>query len=157
MTGNSLNSYGTAAGSGQNYYCKIGTIKILGAYANYPLGLEFTGRGYGTSIVEIIFESVNGNDPNISFFTNSNTRPFYLYKSATSTWILYGKYNEAWGNLYLSRIFGAGAATLQFTVEFENVGTSTPTYTIASTNKPDYYFYYYGLSTTTKASIDGGY
>lgn len=120
--------------------------------------MEITGRGYETSTLSIIFNSENNTDPAVYRFTNSNTRPFYLYKSATSTWILYGQYSEAWGDLTISRIYGAGLdGAISFTLEMTNAGTSTPTYTLASVNKPDYYFYYYGLSTTTKASIDGGY
>jgi hypothetical protein len=118
---------------------------------------EVTSRGYLLTTLQIMFHSANNLDPAVACFVEDGHiyLPFYLYKSGTSTWKLYGQYNESWGAVYIQRIHGAllSAGGITWTWSMSNYGTTCPTYTI-KVYQPG--FQYYGATLTTKASIDPG-
>lgn len=100
---------GTAEGGGQYMYCLLATLTIQTAYINRPVVFEISGRHRLFSIVQIMFNSTNSTDPALNTFISSQDITFWLYKSGTSTWQLYGGFSEMWGNMIIHRITGAGA------------------------------------------------
>ena len=107
-------------GEGKYSYFKIATIKITNSYINRPVVFEMSGRGRGLSLVTIEFSSTDHNDPELSFFTSNCDDCFLIKKTTTSTWEVYGQYNEPWGEYVLHRITGAGA-NIGVTVNMTNI------------------------------------
>ena len=48
-------------------------------------------------------------DNDLGVFQTNQDRDFYIKKTGTSTWEVYGTYGELWGSYCLHRIFGTGA------------------------------------------------
>lgn len=107
-------------GDGKYNYFKIATIKITSIFINSPVVFEMSGRGRGLSLVAIEFSSEDHTDPKLSFFTSNCDNCFWIKKTATSTWEVYGKYSELWGGYVLHRITGAGA-NIGVTVNMTNI------------------------------------
>ena len=99
----------SCSGGGKYYYFKIATIKINNAYINRPIVFEMSGRGKGLSLVTIEFSNVNSTDPTLLFFTSNYDNCFWIKKTTTSTWEVYGQYSESYGDYAIHRITGAGA------------------------------------------------
>ena len=98
----------TRSGGGKYKYLKIATIVINAEYINRPIVFEMSGRGRGLSLVTIEFNSLAGTDPGLSFFNSNCDNCFWIKKTATSTWEVYGEYNEPWGDYTLHRIIDCG-------------------------------------------------
>lgn len=123
---NTTGGIASVSGNGQNWWFRIATIKIANAYINRPIVFEISQRGYEFSILQIVFQNNSGTDPALSSFTTNNVAVYYIKKTATSTWEVYGKYSETWGLAVLHRITGCGA-DIGVTVNMVNIGTSDPT------------------------------
>ena len=110
----------TCTGDGKYSYFKIATIKITSTYINRPVVFEMSGRGRVLSLVTIMFSNANSTDPGLSCFTSNCDNCFWIKKTATSTWEVYGQYSELWGGFVLHRITGAGA-DIGVTVNMTNI------------------------------------
>lgn len=110
-------------GGGQNWYYKIATIEIANAYIDRPIVFEISGRGFEFSLLQVLFYSSSNLDPGLYSFTTNNNSLFWIKKTATSTWEIYGKYNETYGSACIHRITGMGA-DIGVTVNMTNAGTS---------------------------------
>ena len=117
---NTSGGIGSIDGDGKYWYCLIATIKISSDYINRPITFEISGRGFLTSIVQVMFQSVDNTDPGLNSFTTNGYDKFYIVKSDTSTWKIYGTYTEKWGSLVLHRITGSGS-NIGVTVNLGNV------------------------------------
>jgi hypothetical protein len=120
---NTAGGIASCEGGGQNLYYKIATIKITGTYINRPIVFEISGRGHEFSLLQVLFYSSNNIDPALYSFTTNNNSLFWIKKTATSTWEIYGKYNETWGSACVHRITGMGA-DIGVTVNMTNAGTA---------------------------------
>lgn len=116
----------TCSGNGENWYYILATITITSAYVNRPLVFEISGRGTNISWVQVMFQTVNSTDPGLLSFYTNNSNEYYIKKTSTSNWTIYGKYNEVWGHSALHRITGAGA-DIGVSVKMENFGMDAPT------------------------------
>ena len=130
---NTSGGIGSINGGGKYWHCLIATIKISNIYINRPITFEISGRGFLTSIVQVMFQSADNTDPGLGKFTTNGYNNFYIVKSDTSTWKIYGTYTEVYGNLVLHRITGSGS-NIGVTVNLENVD-ALPT----GTTKASYY------------------
>ena len=110
----------SCSGNGKYNYLKIATIKITSDYINRPIVFEMSGRGKGLSLITIEFSSENNTDPTLSFFTSNYDNCFWIKKTTTSTWEVYGQYNESWGYYTIHRITGCGA-DIGVTVNMTNI------------------------------------
>ena len=117
---NTSGGIGSISGGGEYGYCLIATIKISNKHINRPITFEISGRGFLTSIVQVMFQNIDHTDPKLSSFTTNGYNKFYIVKSDTSTWKIYGMYTEVWGSLVLHRITGSGS-NIGVTVNLENV------------------------------------
>ena len=106
---NTAGGIASVSGNGENWWFRIATIKIVNTYINRPVVFEISQRAYEFSILQIIFKSINNTDPQLLSFTTNNVDVYYIKKTATSTWEVYGKYSEVWGTATLHRITGCGA------------------------------------------------
>lgn len=106
------------SGNGQYLYCQIATITILGSYVNSPIVLEISGRGILFSTVQIVFESGETTDPNLSKFISDSYEYFYIKKIDTSTWAVYVKYTQTWGTVTVHRVSGKGLALSNISCDF---------------------------------------
>lgn len=106
---NTAGGIAMCSGGGKYQYFKIATIKITSSYINRPIVFELSGRGKLFSLVTIRFASTSSNDPTLEVFQTNQDRDFYIKKTGTSTWEVYGTYNELWGSYCLHRISGIGA------------------------------------------------
>ena len=111
---------GSCNGAGKYMYFKIATIKISAKYANRPIVFELSGRGKHFSLLSIMFNSIDTNDPSLSFIQTNFDTSYWIKKTATSTWEVYGSYNEFWGSCVLHRITGSGA-DIGITVNMTNI------------------------------------
>lgn len=130
---NTSGGIGSISGGGKYEYCLIATVKISKTYINRPITFEISGRGFLTSIVQVMFLNADNTDPGLGKFTTNGYNNFYIVKSDTSTWKIYGTYTEVWGDLILHRITGSGS-NIGVTVNLENVD-ALPT----GTTKASYY------------------
>jgi hypothetical protein len=113
-------------GSANRRYMRIATI-TTGPYRNYPVCFEITGRGIPFSEVEIAFNNSSSTDPGINYITTSNYGYFWIAKSATSTWELYAKLTESYGNINVDRVKGCGLANnVGVTMQMDAYGSSQP-------------------------------
>ena len=119
---NTAEGIASCSGNGQNWYYKIATIKITSTYINRPIVFEISGRGLHFSLLQVIFNNANNSDPGLSSFTTNNNSLFWIKKTTTSTWEIYGKYDEQWGFACIHRITGTGA-NIGITVNMTNAGT----------------------------------
>ena len=119
---NTAGGIASCDGGGSNWYYKVATIKITSGYINRPIVFEISGREHRLSLLQVMFYSVKNSDPNLHYFTTNDNSRFWIKKTTTSTWEIYGKYNESWGNAYLHRITGCGA-DIGVTVSMTNAGT----------------------------------
>lgn len=109
------------AGNGKYSYFKIATIKITQNYINYPIVFEISGRGRNFSTVSIIFQSINNTDPTLYSFNTDWDNCYFIKKTATSTWEVYGQYNEVYGYAVLHRITGTATSGAQVTINMTNI------------------------------------
>lgn len=116
------NNVGFCSGEGQNTWFKIATIVVNKKYYNDPIVFEISQRGYEYSVLQLVFKAVDGYDPEIDSFKSNNSNRYYYRKTATSTWEIWGNYNEVWGTAVLHRVTGSGAG-LDITINMENGGT----------------------------------
>lgn len=85
--------------SGTAGYVKLAQIVIGGTYQDMPIILELADRSRaGSCVLNIRFKNTNGNDPELDTFTYQGINyNCHLHKSATSTWDLYVKKGEGYG------------------------------------------------------------
>ena len=81
-----------------NMYVKFATLTIVSNYINTPMTFKLVSRGWETSNVQIMFESINNPDPGLDWFRADGTVPLWIKKSGTSKWDLYMQKNEPWGS-----------------------------------------------------------
>ena len=108
LESNTSGGIASCGGEGKYTYFKIATIKITYSYINRPVVFEMSGRGRVLSLVTIMFSGTNSTDPTLSCFTSNGDNCFWIKKTTTSTWEVYGQYSESWGGYVLHRITGAG-------------------------------------------------
>ena len=114
-------------GLGKNNYCKLATIKVVGAYVNTPIIFEVSGRARRFSTLQLLFNSISGTDPTVAYFISDNETVFWIKKTSTSTWEIYGQYNETWGTFLISRIItGLGTDRIEITTDAANIGYNLP-------------------------------
>lgn len=118
-------SVGWITGAGSYNYCLLATITITSNYVNYPTLFRIWGRGYAQTNLQIRFKSVNSTDPDLDAFVTDNSDQFRLYKSATSTWQLYGVYSDSpWGAYGIDRVIGPSVnAGITVTINCTNVSS----------------------------------
>lgn len=122
----------SCSGGGSNWYYHIATIVITTTYMNRPVVFEISGRNKQFSRLQLQFINSNTTDPALQYFSSDGDNEFYIKKTTTSTWEVYGKYSEQWGMTVLHRITGAGA-DIGITVVMSNIGTTLPTDTTQAT------------------------
>ena len=115
----------SCGGNGTYTYFKIATIKIKSGYINSPIGFELSGRGKKISLLTVIFSSTNTSDPTLNTFCSNEENSFYIKKTATSTWEIYGQYNEPWGGYVLHRITGAALTSTAISVQVDMTNISS--------------------------------
>lgn len=119
-----VNSASISVSGGGNYnYCKLATIKINSTYLNRPISFEIGGRGKQNSVISIMFSNTANSDPGLSYFTTNCENCFYIKKTATSTWEVYGNYSESWGTFLINRVYGEGLTVqgISVTWNMENI------------------------------------
>jgi hypothetical protein len=119
-----VNSASISVSGGGNYnYCKLATIKISSTYLNRPISFEIGGRGKQNSVISIMFSNTANSDPGLSYFTTNCENCFYIKKTATSTWEVYGNYSESWGTFLINRVYGEGLTVqgISVTWNMENI------------------------------------
>ena len=75
-----------------------------------------------------MFASNSTNDPNLNYIrTDGEDLGFWINKTATSTWEVYGRYNESYGSCTVHRITGSATNNgVTVTLNLENIGTTQP-------------------------------
>ena len=113
----------SVSGRGNYNYCKLATIKISSTYSNRPISFEIGGRGKQNSVISIMFSNTANSDPGLSYFTTNCENCFYIKKTATSTWEVYGNYSESWGTFLINRVYGEGLTVqgISVTWNMENI------------------------------------
>ncbi len=96
----------SCTGNGQYSYFKIATLTITGDYANGPIAFELSQRQYEVTLIQVCFGSTSGTDPSLSYFITNQRNNYWIKKTATSTWEVYGSYSESWGACALHRVVG---------------------------------------------------
>ena len=108
--------------NGQYNYFKIATLKITQGYVNGPIAFELSQREYEVTTIQVSFLSNSGSDPGLGYFITNQRNNYWIVKETTSTWSVYGTYNEAWGACALHRIVGFRVNNgVTVTVNMENV------------------------------------
>ena len=154
--GFSLVQGGFAASDGSNGYIQVMTIAITGTYANSPIIFEFTRRGYAPVRGYIRFKNANSRDPELESAVHEGelNTPFYLVKSATSTWKVYIQTSASWDNIAITRLSynrDYGGIAVDSTKANNNVfASSLPSGAIASTADRHYFS---SLTTSGKATM----
>jgi hypothetical protein len=108
--------------NGQYNYFKIATLKITQGYVNGPIAFELSQREYEVTTIQVSFLSDSGSDPGLGYFITNQRNNYWIVKETTSTWSVYGTYNEVWGACALHRIVGFRVNNgVTVTVNMENV------------------------------------
>lgn len=115
--------------------------------------LELSQRDRIFSVLKLSISGGVG-EKNIDYFITDESTAYYMYKVDGYTFELYAHINYIWGALALHRISGYRCNNgINVTVNMERVsGLPSGTKQAVRTG-----FYYYSISSTTKASIDIGY
>ena len=109
-------------GNGQYWYFKIATLTIAQGYVNGPIAFELSQREHEVTMIQVSFRSNSGTDPELGYFVTNQGNDYWIIKDTTSTWSIYGKYNEMWGACALHRIVGFRVNNgVTVTVNMENV------------------------------------
>lgn len=117
---------GRVLGNGNYSWAKIATLKITRNYVNGPVVFEVSQREYAFSILQVSFKSVNNVDPELNYFITNNDSHYYIKKTATSTWELYGQYAETWGGISLHRVTGFRVEDgISITINLSNIAAPT--------------------------------
>ena len=131
----------TISGNGQYTWCTIATITVVSAYADGPISFEVSERDGSVSLIQVSFVSTNTTDPALKYFVSNYSNRFYIKKTATSTWEIYGSYTESYGAISLHRVFGyrynnATNVTIHMSNVSEPTGLTRVTYggNVASAN-----------------------
>ena len=82
-------------------YFKLCQIKINNWYVNYPIEICYFQRGSQTTTkLNILFNSINTNDPSLNKFTYFGyCRGAYIVKASTSTWDIYAEKSENYDSI----------------------------------------------------------
>lgn len=97
-TSNNVRIHSVPSNGNTNMYVKFATLTIVSNYINTPMTFKLVSRGWETSNVQIMFESINSPDPGLDWFRADGTVPLWIKKSGTSKWDLYMQKNEPWGS-----------------------------------------------------------
>lgn len=97
-TSNNVRIHSVPGNGNTNMYVKFATLTIVSNYINTPMTFKLVSRGWETSNVQIMFESINSPDPGLDWFRADGTVPLWIKKSGTSKWDLYMQKNEPWGS-----------------------------------------------------------
>lgn len=97
-TSNNVRIHSVHGNGNTNMYVKFATLTIVSNYINTPMTFKLVSRGWETSNVQIMFESINSPDPGLDWFRADGTVPLWIKKSGTSKWDLYMQKNEPWGS-----------------------------------------------------------
>ena len=97
-TSNNVRIHSVPGNGNTNMYVKFATLTIVSNYINTPMTFKLVSRGWETSNVQIMFESINSHDPGLDWFRADGTVPLWIKKSGTSKWDLYMQKNEPWGS-----------------------------------------------------------
>ena len=108
-------SHSVSGGGNANMYICFATLKINYAYVNYPINFRVVSRGYEASDVQIMFNSINGTDPTLSYIRANGNVPIYIVKTETSTWKVIMKKNEAYGNCVITQYYNPTSVTVTWT------------------------------------------
>lgn len=97
-TSNNVRIHSVPGNGNTNLYVKFATLTIVSNYINTPMTFKLVSRGWETSNVQIMFESINNPDPGLDWFRADGTVPLWIKKSGTSKWDLYMQKSEPWGS-----------------------------------------------------------
>ena len=97
-TSNNVRIHSVPGNGNTNLYVKFATLTIVSNYINTPMTFKLVSRGWETSNVQIMFESINNPDPGLDWFRADGTVPLWIKKSGTSKWDLYMQKNEPRGS-----------------------------------------------------------
>lgn len=97
-----------ASGSyGSSGYVKIAQLVISSTYQDVPIVMHILQRGKAETVLYILFNGENSNDPKLKSFTYTGGQELYIVKSATSTWDLYAKKTESYDDICVSQYYKA--------------------------------------------------
>lgn len=112
--------------SGSPGYINFAELKVGSSYSNSPLVFEMAQRsGSQTTTLYICFVNSESTDPGLAAFTFSgnDTYDYYIVKTATSTWNLWGEKSESYDSLTCVRFQKADQGSV--TVTFKNGHSAT--------------------------------
>ena len=113
---------------GKSNYCKLCTLKINSNYRNTPIEIVVQERARTMlSRLYVKFSNSSNNDPELDTFRIiGEHREWYIAKTATSTWVIYGKKSEAWAGINV--VDYTGLENINVTWNVENVNTLPSSY-----------------------------
>ena len=112
--------------SGSSGYINFAELKVGGSYSNSPLVFEMAQRsGTQTTTLYVCFLNSESADPGLATFTFSgnDAYDYYIVKTATSTWNLWGEKSESYDSLTCVRFQKADQGSIAVT--FKNGHSAT--------------------------------
>lgn len=91
--------------NGSTGYVKFAQLKITSSYQNGAIIMHIIQRNTVENIITIMFNNENTSDPTLKVFSNYGEQKYYIVKSSTSTWDLYGQKTEAYDSIYVSQYY----------------------------------------------------
>ena len=97
------NEIAALGGDGGTMYIQLCTLEVTSNYINYPIEIVLQERcRYTIDRLYIIFSSSNNTDPDISsFMVFGDCNEWYISKTSTSKWTIYGRKGESWASIYV--------------------------------------------------------
>ena len=123
-------------GLGQNWYFKIATLTVSGAYSNQTVTFTISQRGYQTSVLQLMFANGNTTDPDVQWFQTDAATPYYYRKIGAGKWEIIGKYSELYGFALLHSIVNNTAGRVAVDIAMTNLGTTAPSGMTQVTKRP---------------------
>lgn len=131
VTGRTAFEQGTSVitlsgGAGTSGYMHVCQIKIISAYVNMPICMRIIQRGGKFGELIITFNNYTNADPPLGRFAKQGNIDAYIVKSATGTWDVYLKKDEAYDSIEIAQLlWGQYSQSIQITWKDATV-TSLP-------------------------------
>lgn len=112
--------------SGSPGYINFAELKVGSSYSNSPLVFEMAQRsGSQTTTLYVCFVNSESTDPGLAAFTftGNDSYDYYIVKTATSTWNLWGEKSESYDSLTCVRFQKADQGSVSVT--FKNGHSTT--------------------------------
>lgn len=106
-------------------YVKIAQLQITGTWCDMPIKMAYSRRGRLEEVLEIVFTSIDSDDPTLNSFTTTRTCDAYLHKSATSTWDLYILKATPWDEVNITRYYAGDYIRKRVLVTWDDVHANT--------------------------------